>query len=407
MHLNLLRNVLIGAEPEAKYFLIRFIMQYGFDKSVTLTVKEAVLSFRMNDRYVAKAISFLVENNYLNRLRAEPRRKSFSVSVNGRGRPKSIYRPGAALLALREEWSQSDFANLHGEQIDFLLTEGLLAPKKVGEREADPNKLIAKSQLLLLVTLMAHADQNGIVENLSLQQLALLVGLSKEQIRWNIKALQRNMHLVRYIPGGTVQREKGRRISSIIVSGKLLADTKQRKHLFVLARFEMHFVLRKSVQLAIALMDSHENNLREVRKNGRHQYGHWSALYGVSDKEYSGILKYIDLYLRIGKEAKLGFDRFAAAVYACVEQLIRDYGFTLSDTDQPLEGWPSYFSSVKLVRNIQWIFKTSKNTEWFISWVFEFYEELRCLSLDDRCDMQIRSLRIRPILQDNVLIQVA
>lgn len=407
MYLNLLLEVLNGAAPETKYFLIQYLRKYGFQTGVILTVKDAVTVFRMNDRTISKALNFLTENRYLDRLKVEPDGGSSGSSSSSKGRRKSRYSPGLALLALKDNWSAANAKFSYQVQIDSLLSEKLSALAGCRNEAVSSRGELTKSQLMLLSTLLAHADERGIVECLSLSQLALLIGLSKEQIRWNIKVLQRCGCLVRYIPGGTVRREMGRRLSAFVISSKLLTDAHQSKHPFVSVRFEMRYVLRKSVQLAVALMDAHEGDSREVRKSGKAQYHHWNALYHVSTQEYEDILEHIELYLQISGGAVLVFDRFNAAIYTCVEQLVRDYGFGLLDADQEFEHWESYFSLVLQANNFKWISNKDKSARWFINWVFEFYEELRCLSLDDRCDMQIRSIRIRPILQDNVLIQVA
>jgi hypothetical protein len=310
-----------GASPEAKFFLLKYLYYYGTRQYVQVRVRDLVKEFGINDRGIKEALSFLFKNKYLAQKK---------VSEGGPGRPKQLLSPGEALDALVKKWSSFDRKVPHELLIEKLLeTTPVRAvidkPRILVKRPLPPNpKVLTNVRKLLLSTLLAYADQCGSVRDLSMTELASLIGLKVEQLRWHLKILKGSQYLFHYIPGMVVKGVKGKIKSVYIVRVDMFRALNPGEGIHtteVMGSFE------RAVHLAHALKALNENSNRSTfRQLCMSQFGDWSSIYLVDKAEFENIVNSVDLFWDIGNTNGVGYERMCAFVGELAASLFVKYG---------------------------------------------------------------------------------
>ncbi|TFB36438.1 hypothetical protein [Pseudomonas sp. F01002] len=194
-------------DPEAKYFLARFVQCFGTADPAGLGVKALAKQFGLSDRQVTKSLNALVECGVM----------TFLDAVEGRGRPKRCYR-------LQEDFHKklNKAAELppthHGVAVGNLLRhenrKAAQTSEKTEKRKLDvaaladmrgkrqPGQLSVVNRLLLSV-LLCRADRTGVVRDLGSSVLCKVTGLSKEGLKHRVQRLIDQGLIRAYVPGAT------------------------------------------------------------------------------------------------------------------------------------------------------------------------------------------------------------
>lgn len=207
MLLRALLFEIMGIQPEAKYFLVRFIQCFGVTDPVCLGVKDLAKQVGVTDRQVSASLTALVESNVM----------TVSSVPDGRGRPKRYYRLQSSFLNKLNKVSSLPVAP-HEIAIGSLLqheykTGSIMSPLAQEQNVAkgrlvalrakrQPGRLSVVNRLLLSV-LLCRADRFGVVRDLGFATLCKLTGLNKEQLRHRVGRLIDQGLIRAYVPGAT------------------------------------------------------------------------------------------------------------------------------------------------------------------------------------------------------------
>jgi hypothetical protein len=219
MYAQLLLEELEGISPEAKFFLLKFLQDYWDGHVVSVSNKDLLEGFGIYDRSVKRILTELLAKKYLG---LEKR------LTGARGRPKQALIKGEALQEIIEKWKiESVFIN-HEQSIAKLLEvtagreqivkqHGPSSLDRYNTRKPAKSRVLTNIRKLLLCVLLAKADQFGVVRNLGMTELASLIGLSKEQLRWHLKILKGSQFLIGYVSGRSFRGVKGKLKSTFIL----------------------------------------------------------------------------------------------------------------------------------------------------------------------------------------------
>lgn len=180
-HLSLLRIPLPGCAPEARFFMVRLLKQYGSQDEFTGGIKEFAASFGVREELISGVFRELVQNGYLKERRVGGRR----------GRPSRYFGWGTTI-------------GLLGEKVirHVPLIEELLAVELRGRLKNERLKLTLSNRLLLAV-LLAHSDSSGVVTGLGLAGLSALTGLNRDQLFYQLRKLEYAGYLRPFVSGIT------------------------------------------------------------------------------------------------------------------------------------------------------------------------------------------------------------
>lgn len=163
----------IELEPESKVFLARFIVCYP-ELLAQDCVKDMVKKIGMNDRVISRSLTNLVDSRILT---------SYQV-IQGRGRPRTKYSVSKVFKTKLEPTLK-----LKDERYFSIVTLvlGINLKKNIDLKD---NLKLTVSESLLLAVLFVHAEQGGVVQNLSIKVLIQLTGMTKRRILSHIKKLK-------------------------------------------------------------------------------------------------------------------------------------------------------------------------------------------------------------------------
>lgn len=196
-----------GLDPEAKYFLTRFVQCFGAADPTGLGVKAFAEHFGLSDREVTKSLGALVECGVM----------TFLDIVEGRGRPKRYYRLQEDFLKKLNKAAELPPTH-HEVAVGNLLKH---EKRKAAQASEKPEKsktglaLLAdmrgKRQLgrltvvnrLLLGVLLCRADRFGVVSDLGSSALRKVTGLNQESLRYRVRGLIDQGLIRAYVPGAT------------------------------------------------------------------------------------------------------------------------------------------------------------------------------------------------------------
>lgn len=168
-------SILSGVTPEAKLFLLRWLIDD--ERQVEGSVRDMVKRYGFNDRMVTGALACLMRSNMLKRRTVE----------SGSGRYS--YHPTEKLKALRAETEL-----LAGEERENLVRL-LLRRKEIGRRETGrkgaSRTCLTPVNRLVLLTLLALADDAGVVEGVTYRRLAKLIGIGQGRLQRQMAKLQK------------------------------------------------------------------------------------------------------------------------------------------------------------------------------------------------------------------------
>lgn len=211
----LLPNPALG--PEAKYFLVCFVLRFGVVAPVQCGVKELAKMIGVSDRLVTKSLADLVVHGLL----------SHQAVSEGRGRPKSEYRCTPSFVAMLSEFSSS-LSSPQKTVIAHLLERAALgdgrgrawsgaadvavfqdkmtpAERLANLRARKKSDRLSNTNRLLLAVLLTRADRFGVVSDFGSSELRKATGLSQERLKCGIDRLL-DLGLIRaYVPGATSQ----------------------------------------------------------------------------------------------------------------------------------------------------------------------------------------------------------
>lgn len=187
-----------GIQPEAKYFLVRFIQCFGVTNPVCLGVKDLAKHVGVTDRQVSAALDALVDAAILNR----------SLIPNERGRPARCHRVAKTFLAELNRLPVP-LGVMHKAAIERLMVHVGAYMGKDEEKGRSLAHLRARKKpgglsrvnRLLLAVLLCGADRFGVVRSLGTVQICKATGLTKEMLRNRLKTLMDQGLIRSYIPG--------------------------------------------------------------------------------------------------------------------------------------------------------------------------------------------------------------
>lgn len=213
---------LIGCKPEARFILEATARDSSLGRAEGQYIRSKLLAkqLRMVEGTVTAALGELVAAGLVERIES---------ATTGKGRPRVSYQIAPQPLALLADQECSRF--VHSEHLQRLFSGADIPveilgsqPKPQKERavvtkDGNPAPPGARSRLsicnrLLLGALLANADQFGVVEGLSSQELRKLTGLDSESLNHRLRRL-RGLGLIRsYVPGVTSSIFRGKKVSS-------------------------------------------------------------------------------------------------------------------------------------------------------------------------------------------------
>lgn len=325
MSLQLLCLRMAGVSPEAKFFLLKFLQYYSWGQSVVFSSREMVNRFGIPDKTIKKALDELCGRKYLSR----------SGHLTGaRGRPKYEYVVEEELVKI---WSQPSAPISHAQIIEKLLEvtperqeitnpESVLLPKrKTGKGQAQ--KFLTNTRKLLLCTLLAKADRFGVIRELGMSELASLVGLSKEQLRWHLKILRGSKYLFDYIPGAAIRGIRGKLKSIFIVNLDWSRRNSSPNRLSLIHDSEVLRFFNRAVQLVYAL-EAVNGQLENRGFNAicKSQFPQWESIYRFDKIDYERIVDSAQLLGSLGGTNRPRFRRLCMFLCELVAMLIAEYG---------------------------------------------------------------------------------
>ncbi|MGK0269585.1 MAG: DNA-binding Lrp family transcriptional regulator [Cocleimonas sp.] len=171
--------------PEAKYFLMVLIKDFGLDNEISLTVAELVKRFCVTRTVVVKSFKQWKELGYIST-------PSNSTS-SGRGRPRNSY---YFTSLLKEELART---KKYSTTLSYghLLIEDLL----YSENDMRRHEPLMISHRLLLCVMIVHCQAHGVVKSMSYSDLSKLTGMSRSRIRTQINTLTKLKYVLRRVPG--------------------------------------------------------------------------------------------------------------------------------------------------------------------------------------------------------------
>jgi len=204
-----------GLQPEAKYFLVRFIQCFGVTDPVCLGVKEFAKQVGVTDHQASAALDALVDAEILIR----------SLVPNKRGKPARCHGIAEAFLAKLNRLPVPVGA-MHKAAMERLMvhvgTDAAEIRTFQNQEKAQslahlrarkkPGSLNRVNRLLMAV-LLCGADRFGVVRNLGIVQICKATGLNKERLRNRLKTLMDQALIRGYLPGLSSSVLSGRRSS--------------------------------------------------------------------------------------------------------------------------------------------------------------------------------------------------
>lgn len=380
MSLQLLCVGLEGVSPEAKFFLLRFLQYYRLEQPVVFSSIEMVKRFGIPDKTIKKALDELCGRKYLIR----------SSHLTGtRGRPKHEFVAGEELV---KTWSRTTTLISHTQIIEKLLEvtperqkitkpeSPLLRNGKGGKGQAQ--KFLTNTRKLLLCTLLAKADQFGVVRDLGMSELASLVGISKEQLRWHLKILKGSQFLFDYVPGTVVRGIEGKLRSIFILPTKWVRVDASYDPILLLERFEALSFFKRALQLVYALEAIH-GPLKSscVIAECKGESSRWALVYKINKVEVEEIID-CALFLReLGDSDVTNYRRLCSFLCEIVAILIADSGLFDSEVLSEDEVTKLVYRegrkrklNIAIARTKVW---NMKSLRWFSRLVLRLYRELR------------------------------
>ncbi len=209
--------------PEAKYFLIRVLFEYG-NTCVTLTTHEMVKKLGLSDVVIRKARDLLSRLGYL---------KLVNLKESVVGRPKIGLQLTDNLLTelqslFESEVSQAWLNNIHPDhklrldmlifwQTDFLRKQNVKKTKKPAGDDSRKHTMTAATRILLAV-LYANADVCGAVRNISLVEISKLTVMSLDRLESQLTLIKEMGYLILRVSGLTNKQMFGHAKGSLFLN---------------------------------------------------------------------------------------------------------------------------------------------------------------------------------------------
>jgi hypothetical protein len=185
--MKLLKLELLRMSPEAKYFLMAFIREFGVGTPVKKTVKEISCLLKVSTSVVTRTTEFLVESGLF--------RKGDIPLLRQRGRPRWSYSCTDRLVDLLERYDSCEC--IHESMIESIFNRAI-----VKQKDSD-RRILKTSNKLLLVVMLAYADECGVVRVLGRSDLMRLTSMSRDRLIGQIDMLLSEGYIKFYEPGST------------------------------------------------------------------------------------------------------------------------------------------------------------------------------------------------------------
>lgn len=261
MILNLLTNHLDAADPEVRFFFLKYLHIYGFDDPVMGAVKAMASDLGVSDRLVSKSLRFLEAHHYLTRQK-----------LPGRGRPKSVFFIGPRLFDVLSHQSsavQGDFSRR--------LIKMSLFDEEGGKSSREDNKLKISERILLCV-LLTNADSSGCVSGVGFAALKECTGLTEARLKRHIRTLRGAGYIREYTAGG-VDKYTSSRVASVYQLDLAFIESRRNGKIKCLNySHESISCLDRCVAMCEGLIAAHQVEER-AREKFRHEY--WLPLYHI------------------------------------------------------------------------------------------------------------------------------
>lgn len=323
MYCRLLLEKLEGISPEAKFFLLKLLQRYWEEQVVSVSNKELLKSFGIYDKSVKGVLGELKEKKYLGLERR---------LTGAKGRPKQALSKGEALQELVRKWTIESTLINHEPSIEKVLevtaereqiksSSSFINRKNTNKSVA--SRVLTNTRKLLLCVLLAKADQFGVIRNLGMTELASLVGLSKEQLRWHLKILKGSQFLLGYISGRSIKGTAGKMKSTFVLRLEWLGGEQSVRRVGGIHDSEALRLFERAVYIAHALVVTNGHlKRREFKEACLAQFKHWDSIYHIRKSELEDIVRSIDLLLKIEDANQLAYMRICEFVCELVTALL-------------------------------------------------------------------------------------
>lgn len=185
--------------PETKFFILKFLTACpdGSGRLYDLSQFSRYLGF--TKPVVTRCLTELIELGWLVEERQHAGQRPFQMLASSSALQKRLLQnPGAKVLH-------------HHQHIEQLLRWG---EESLQERQ---HQLTINKRLVLML-LLAHADEFGIVRGLSATEISQCTGLKVSQVRNSIKLLTRHHYIAFSVPGGNFPRSMGKTTSTHVLN---------------------------------------------------------------------------------------------------------------------------------------------------------------------------------------------
>lgn len=190
-----------GLSPEAKYFLVRFVLACGEADLEALGTKGYATRFGLVERHVTTALDELVRYGIL----------AYTIKSSGRGRPKRFYRCTADLLSKLKMQEPAD--SVHAALIERLIqpeerepvpsaSQSLKADRLAGLRARRVGEQLSVINRLLLAILLCYTDRFGVCR-LGRSAICSASGLSQLRFASRLEQLIRSGRVRSYVAGAS------------------------------------------------------------------------------------------------------------------------------------------------------------------------------------------------------------
>ncbi|PTQ87371.1 hypothetical protein C8N29_11918 [Agitococcus lubricus] len=190
----ILLDTSLKLSTEEKYFLIRLVDTYGYEKLKTnyfvdKTINELEELLGMSDYLIAKTRDSLIEKGYL----IEP--EIVGYTKVSRGRPRVRFAFATLIVSMINKLSKHKIEDDHAQRIESLL---------LWNDKGESHKELTPSNRILLAVLYAHANPCGAVYNLGVMQMAKLSGLkTRDRTEGQLEKLTKLCFILDRVSGTT------------------------------------------------------------------------------------------------------------------------------------------------------------------------------------------------------------
>jgi len=177
MYTNLINTELKNSSAEIKWFLLALLYNFYSKGKVELTVKDLSERLGVSKNVITKSFSYLVEVKALNK-------RKLKTDKNGFVNTYDILIDKTSIDNIFPSMKKNEFPQIndtHKSLVDMMF--------KTKSNELHKSKLQISNRLLLVILLM-HADNCGVVRGLGVSDLMRLTGMSRDRLKSQLNKLK-------------------------------------------------------------------------------------------------------------------------------------------------------------------------------------------------------------------------